>query len=150
MAEIVDIHGKVIKSEKTVGGLAHERLSNPEKTEVGETSQAASSDYMKQLMECCEEGLKANYKDDFYVAVIKKRERTMLNVLRCMFYHRQTMPSPMWDMDCWRVTQKGDLFYCWTLPDMQTGHDMMERPQDFKDDSPELLQFVYMFVNDML
>lgn len=139
------------EKKKTVGEYSAELLNNPEKMEIGDAAQGASKTYMRELINCAEKGIKENiYDGDFYIVVQRKRERHLVNVLRNMFYHRQTKPSPMWDMDCWRVTQKGDLFYCWTLPDRQTGEAMMEDPKHFQEDSPELLQWVYMFVNDML
>lgn len=152
MVKILDLDGNPVKEKKkTLGAQALEKLENPEKMQVGEAVEGTTKDYMDEIVKCAEDGLKnGNYTGDFYVVVMRKRERHMVNVCRCLYYHRQTRPSPMWDLDCWRVTQSGDLFYCWSLPDMQTGHDIMENPNHFKQDCPELVQFVWMFVNDML
>jgi len=146
MADIV----KIEEEKNTVGYESYQRLINPEKMEVGEVTEGTTKDYMAEIIKCAESGLKADYEGDFYVVAMRKRERHMVNVLRCFYYHRQTKPSPLWDMDCWRVTQAGDLFFCWSLPDIQTGHDIMENPDQFSPDSEELVQFVWMFVNDML
>ncbi|MGD2065717.1 MAG: hypothetical protein PVI43_00925 [Candidatus Bathyarchaeota archaeon] len=151
MSKIIDLYGQPIAKKPTVGEEAVKRMEKPDKMEVGEVREGTTKDYMKELTACATRGLdEANYTGDFYVIAMRKRERHMVNVLRTIYYHRQTKPSPMWDMDCWRVTQSGDLFFCWSLPDMQTGHDIMENPSHFKQDSPELVQFVWMFVNDML
>lgn len=137
--------------KKTVGEHAVNLLNKGEKIEVGELSEGCTQDYMEELQKTAIDGLdNGNYEDDFYVVVMRKRERHLINVIRTLFYHRQTKPTPCWDIDLWRVTQKGDLFFCYSLPDMQTGNDMVDNPEAYKDRSPELLQYVWMFANEML
>lgn len=148
MAKLYDLEGNEIR--ETVGKKAADKLVNPEKAEIGETTEGVTKEYMDNIIKAAEDGLKAHYEGDFYVCAQRKRERTLVNVLRTLYYHRESKPSPMWDMDCWRVNQNGDLFFCWSLPDMQTGHDMMDNPNNYLPECRDLVQFVWQFVNDMM
>ncbi|MGD8305088.1 MAG: hypothetical protein PVF17_00405 [Ignavibacteria bacterium] len=139
-----------MKNDKTVGQHCVDLLNESEKMEVGDLSSGCTKDYMNEIQKCAVDGLdNGDYEGDFYVVAMRKRERHMVNVMRCYYLHRQTKPTPGWDMDLWRVSQKGDLFFCWSLPDIHTGNDMLDYPEEFKD-TPDLLNFVHQFAQEKL
>lgn len=140
---------------ETVGKIAYDLLENPDKKQsVVETQQSMQTGYMDEIQTAAERAINESQypdQDEFYVIAMRKRERHMVNVVRMFYYTRATRPTPAWDIDVWKVDQKkGDLFYCYSLPDIKTGHMMLESPQDFLPEDSDLVSFVHQFANETL
>lgn len=135
----------------TVGKICAKLLEDPKPQQVGETSDAMLEGYMDEVQTCAQSGIDhGKYEGDFYVCALRRCERLITNIIRMQYYHRQTRPTPMWDMDCFRVTQQGDLFYCWSLPDQRTGMNMITHPEIYLPEFSDLVKYVTLFSQDKL
>lgn len=127
---------------KNVGKQAYDLLNRPDHQQsLVDTAQEMLKAYEKELELAYERGLDMGYKDTFYVCVMRRRERTMVNVVRQMFYPRRTKPTPMFDMDCWEAKPGRELKYLWSLPDQDTYHSMLLAPSEFDASEQQLCHF---------
>jgi hypothetical protein len=81
------------EERKTVGALSQELLKNPQEQSVIETQRKMQEDYLDELMQCAKrhEDIFGTEKP-YYLCVQTKRERLLSNVIRSLFYARQTRP----------------------------------------------------------
>lgn len=136
--------------ETTVGAEAVKLLSNPdEKQLVKDTSNEMIKDYMDNLESCVRRY--KDWTDPFYVVVLNRRERLLVNVIRNMFFARKTLPTPEYDQTVYYYDPKTDeLRYLWTVPDKETVMDMVLCPNEVRSSHFQLLEFCQLFVQGKL
>lgn len=136
---------------ETVGSIATKLMEKADGTQsIIDTQREAQKEYLKNLEICIESGLKKDYEEGFYVVCMRKKEQLLHNVITQRWFHRQTRPVPMWDCDLWKITNEGDVFFCWSLPDQVTGFKILEDFDYYMKEAPELAQTVMMFKDEQL
>lgn len=105
---------------KTVGQICKELLHNPDhKQGIIDTQREMTKEYLPEVTKCIE--AHKGWIQPFYVVVILKRERTLINVIRAYYTARQTMPTADYDQTVFKYfPATGDLKYLWTVPDIQS------------------------------
>lgn len=137
-----------LPSGQKVGQAVYDILSKPtESQEVGETLDAMTPRYYKELFATVEEN-KSRYKCPFYIVVLRKKEPWALNVLRQWYIARQTKPLasvlrnnyPNYDHDVWIVGSHGqDVQLEWTLPTAQDARTIMKNKFMYQEDVIECI-----------
>jgi len=113
------------KGKKTVGELALEQQLKPyyeaPVEEFGKEILQENENYMKNLWEAVDRGIKEYNTDYIYVAVLSLRERLIHNVLRNKFIPRQTCPTPTYCQSVFKYEKELDrLQLLWTIPDRES------------------------------
>ena len=115
-----------------------------------ELERAMHKDYEDNVYQCIERG-KKEYKNDFYVVVLTKRERIMKNVLRHYYLHRATCPTPNYDQTVYRYHHEHDaLEFMWVIPGKDTCEFMRDNALQVPELQRDLLRFVLDFYDDTL
>lgn len=111
---------------KTVGQASLEAREDTHTYEVGEVTEAAfgkqqnNKSFEQNLLETIESGRRA-YDGVYFVVVLNKRERLLPNVIRRLYFHRESCPTPEFDQTVYEIDPSQDrISYLWTLPDWQT------------------------------
>lgn len=113
---------------KTVGAAAVDLMSKgDQKQSLIDTQREMQKGYVDELVKCALSGAEVYGKSNpFYVCVQTRRERLLQNVIRNQFYHRQTRPSPTYDLALYHYEPKEEqLRFVWCIPDKQTCEEMM-------------------------
>lgn len=119
---------------KTVGKISQELLLKPDRKQgVIDTQREMNKEFIPGLEECVRRH--KHWDKPFYVVVINKRERLMVNVIRQYFLARKTLPTPDYDQSVFKYTPAtGDLEFLWVVPDIQTvtllAHNMIDIPNE--------------------
>jgi hypothetical protein len=147
--EIIDT--AEIEKRKTVGAISLELSKrDPGTHSADEQMREQLTDYEKNLYEC----IKANknlYTDDFYIVVLVKKEKLMQNVLRGLFFARQSCPTPDYDQTVYRYHKLEEkLEFMWVIPASNVVNFMSCNPQLVEPDKYELLSFVLKFIDGSL
>ena len=75
----------------------------------------------------------------------------MVNVVRNLFYYRQTRPRPEYDLALYTFDPKTEeLRFEWQIPDKETCHHMNENPYSFPAEERELVDTVVRFLSGNL
>jgi hypothetical protein len=120
--------------------------SQPDQT-VGETLEAASPDFCKE-MESCIENNKDKYKSPFYIFVLTKKEPWATNLVRNWIIARQTPPHAFEAMGQWANytktlyivdSHRGNVKLLWSLPAFNECITIAKSPQSF---DPDLVRWV--------
>lgn len=116
-----------ICAEKETVGSASLKLAETQDSfaaqEIQEAVHAGSNSelsYEDSVREAVKRGLEdeAIY-GDFYVVVLFKKERLLHNVVRQMFFYRQSCPTPQYDQTVYKyLRREEELEYLWTVPDV--------------------------------
>ncbi len=132
--------------KKTVGAIALDLLSKPlETTNPIEQMSEQLSDYEKEFYICLEGG-KKEFAGDFYVVVITKKERLMVNVLRNYFVRRASCPTPDYDQTLYKYIRHGDqVELLWCIPDRETCHIFRDNMLIIAPEEKKLLEYVLAF-----
>ena len=107
-------------------------------------------DYEKEINACIKHHSNI-FKEDFFVVVLRKRERLKDNVLRTYFFGRRSCPTPTYDQTVYKYSyHTGDIEFIWTIPDLETctvmNRDALLVPKEERD----LLNFVFDFYSGVL
>ena len=106
--------------KKKVGELTSDLLARPNldiKQSLMDTSKEMQKQYLPEIEKCIKTHEKL-WSEPFYVVVITKRERLIVNSIRQYFLARQTLPTPDLDQTVFKYTPAtGDLKHLWTVPD---------------------------------
>jgi hypothetical protein len=87
-------------------------------------------------------------KNDFYVVVLLRKERTMANVLRQQFFYRQTCPTPEFDQTVYKYHRgSSSLEYLWTVPDLMACTRLRHMKYHIADEQRLLYSMVEAFYN---
>lgn len=135
---------------KTVGAAAVELMSQGDQRQsVIETQREMTKEYIEELIKCAQDGAKKySHGNPFYICVQTRRERLLTNVIRSQFYHRQTRPSPEYDLALYHYDPKAEqLSFVWNIPDKETV-EMMSQPGYMPPaDQQQLYYFVKCFLS---
>lgn len=119
--------------------------------ELGEVQPDENARYLKILHDGVAKG-KDMFNTDFYIEVVKKKERLMPQILpRIWALPRHTCPTPFYDQDCYVYRKKDDVVeFIWAVPDPDTCNDLRRRAGNLGPEDQELLKFVNDFDNKIL
>ncbi len=135
-------------NDVTVGKFATDLLRKDDGHQVSAVDQATENtkDYIKNLDESVERGIKLFPTSDFYIHVETKKEKLLENVLRSYFIPRNSCPTPNYDQAVFKyLHEKGDLVFMWVIPDRGTCFYFKENWKEIPLEEKDLLQFIRMF-----
>jgi hypothetical protein len=133
---------------ETIGKIATDLIKKDDGYAVSAIDQAreCTEDYMKNLYEAVETGIKKYPMSDFYVHVETKKEKLLENVLRNYFIVKHACPTPNYDQSVFKYHhEKGDLVFMWVIPDRGTCFYFKQNYAQIPAEEKELLQFIRMF-----
>ena len=136
---------------ETVGKIAVDLAQKADnKHTVVEQMQENLTDYERNVIECAERGLK-QYNSDFYIVVLTKKEPLFENIIRNLFHHRKSCPTPQYDQVVYQYQYKQDaLKFLWCIPDKETCEVYKTYKSVVQPEERQLLQFVLDFDRGML
>ena len=113
---------KKIKKREKVGKISSDLLLRPdEKQGVIDTQREMTKGYIGHIEDLVTTGECRSWHYPFYIQVIQRRERLMVNAIRHHFVARKTLPEPGYDQDVWKYfPSTGDLKYLWSVPDQES------------------------------
>ena len=140
------------EERKTVGALSQELLKNPQEQSVIETQRKMQEDYLDELMQCAKrhEDIFGTEKP-YYICVQTKRERLLSNVIRSIFYARQTRPIPDYDLALYYYEPKDEkITFIWAIPDRESVEYIIENALYLPSDHADLIKFCHQFKENTL
>jgi hypothetical protein len=137
--------------KKTVGAYSYELQQKDEKINPIELQQAmhegneSEDSYENQVGIAVKRGEEL-YEGNFFIVVLFKKERLMMNVVRQFFMPRKTCPRPEYDQVVYKYNRgSSDLSFIWVIPDKQSCEsiplDILHYPKEQK----EFLNYVMDF-----
>ncbi len=103
--------------------------------------------FEEEVAICVERG-RSTYEKDFYVVVLLKKERLLHNVVRQLFFHRESCPTPEFDQILYKYHKERDeLEFIWVIPDKQFIDSLPLLRETLPDEQTELINFAYKFRN---
>jgi len=136
----------------TVGEKAAELLKNYKDNthSAYEQMREQLSEYDKSLYECYEKN-KNTYKDKFYIVVLTRAEKTMVNVIRNQFFTRHTCPTPEYDQTVYKCDKTTYIpQFLWTIPCEERCQMMFDCAAQVPPEEYCLLKFVQEFYDGTL
>lgn len=83
------------------------------------------------------------FRGDFYVVVLFKKERLLKNVVRQYFFPRESCPTPEYDQVVYRYFRKPEkLEFLWVVPDKNSTLDLSLNRSLLPLDQMQLLKFI--------
>ena len=130
--------------EKSIGEVGPDAIELQQAVHKGSNSEKS---YEESVWGAVDRGRKdPAVSDDFYVVVLVKKERHLQNVVRQLFFYRQSCPSPEYDQTVYRYVRKGDeIEFLWTIPNNAACQFMPQMGGDLPDDQKLLLEMVLAF-----
>lgn len=142
-------------SKKTVGQASLELSKSKDsftpvdiEREVHKGSNSKKS-YEEEISEAVYRGMNdALIKGDFYIVVLLKKERLLQNVVRQLFFYRQTCPTPEFDQTVYKFYRKhSNLEYIWTVPDLMACTRLRYMKHSIDEEQNLLFSMVQAFYN---
>jgi len=129
-----------------MGKLAQEaQQKDTDSLNAQELGAEMTKNYMAELFKTYQEGEKI-YKGDFFLVVLTKRERAMVNVLRNFFLHRSSCPTPNYDQAVYHYQKKEDrMVLLWVIPDREFCFYIKDNILGLSKELKDLSQFVFDF-----
>jgi hypothetical protein len=132
---------------KYISDTAHQAPDSRDPTEIRNVIRSDQS-YQDGLEDACHAFInKHRHRGDFFVSVLTKQERVLLNrVTRHYYIGRFTCPTPNYDTAAWKFNaklRKCELVY--QIGDKNSTIDMVRFPQFYAQLQPELLRYALMF-----
>lgn len=139
-----------MKRKKSVGQISSElklkEILSPSQHTVAEQGKEMLKDYMPNLLEATNRGVRENPKRDFYVVVLTKQERLMDNVFRHYFFYRLSCPTPTYDQAVYFYSHTNQtLEFIWVVPDIHTCRRFLSNSLSISPDEKCVLEFVMKF-----
>ena len=139
---------------KKAGQVAYDLLikaeDTPEPISVQELQEEGQKDYIPLLIKCADQG-KLLYDGDFFIEVNTKREKWTTNVLRNVFAHRISCPTPYFDQSVYMVHRASDqIEYLWTIPCKEGAQYLLDNAHNIHPDTKQALQMVLDFQDGTL
>lgn len=141
----------VMKEEKTVGQYSWELQQKDDKINPIDLQKAvhkgnkSEDSFESQVRLAVERGEKL-YEGNFFLVVLFKKERLMINTVRQYFLPRKTCPRPEYDQVVYKYERKAqDLSFLWVIPDKQTCESLPIQKSFIPLDQQEFAQFVSDF-----
>lgn len=146
-----------MSKKKTVGEYSYEmqmRDNSNEKIDVVEMQRemhkgsASDKSYEEEVWDTVDRGRKdATVDGNFYLVVLTKRERHLKNVVRNLFFYRQTIPRPEFDQTVYKYHRNDDeIEYIWTVPNNSTCHYLPTIQQDLPEEQMRLVHMIEAFM----
>jgi len=137
--------------KKTVGQEAYERLkAGPNTADAIELEREMHKDYEKNIFECIERGRKF-YSQPFYVCVDTKKEKVAENIVRNLFYHRLSCPTPTYDQTVYFFDRDKDtLEFIWVIPSKDTCLMFIQNWNNIVESERDLLTYILQFASGKL
>jgi len=136
---------------ENVGKYSYELQQKDEKINPIELQQAvhegneSEDSYENQVRLAVERGEK-DFDGDFYVVVLFKKERLMVNVVRQYFFPRKTCPRPEYDQVVYRYYRNShSLKFLWVIPDKETCEVLPLHKHLLPEEQKEFLKYVLDF-----
>lgn len=135
---------------KTVGELSQELLLRPDtKQGVIDTQREMNKQIIPEIEKCIKNH--KSWDDPYYIVILTKRERLLVNVIRQYFVARRSLPTPDLDQTVFKYTPKtGDLEYLWTVPDSTTVNMLVWSGMEIPEEQRDLYEFAYLFEHGQL
>ena len=135
-----------VHRDDTVGKIALELMQKtPDSRDPIELERELHKDYEKNIYECKDAGKKI-YNGDFFITVVTKKEPLMENVLRNMFIHRSSCPTPDYDQTVYHYSRKDRvLFFLWVIPSKDTCLLFKDNALEIVASEKELLNYILDF-----
>lgn len=143
--------------KKTTVGEESLKLREKSLTEVGpdaielqqEIHKGSNSEksYEEEVWETVDRGRKDSaISGDFYIVVLVKKERHLQNVVRQLFFYRQSCPTPEYDQTVYRYVRTADeIEFLWTIPNNAACMFLPQMKGDLPDDQKLLVEMVEAF-----
>lgn len=140
-----------MEKRETIGKLSHDLLYKDDQVHLVDQQRAMQEKYEDNVIEACESGKKLYTNQDFFVVVLTKKERLMMNVLRHYYFPRTTCPTPEWDQAVYAYSYADDhLQFIWVVPSKDTCKFLKDTALELPADERELLSFVLDFEDGTL
>lgn len=146
-----NVHLNGVGMSKTVGKHSYELQQKDEKINPIDLQRAVhegntdDDSYENQVRLAVDRGLQ-DYEGDFYVVVLFKKERLMVNVVRQYFFPRKTCPRPEYDQVVYKYHRHShSLKFMWVIPDKLSCETLPLHKNFLPDDQKEFLKFVLDF-----
>jgi len=108
------------------------------------------SGYNKNLEICIQDGIKQRH-GDFFVVVLRKRERIADRIVRSIFLHRLTCPTPNYDQIVYHYSRADNkLEELWVIPDKESCITLKSNVIEAAKHEKELLKYVLDFSDGTL
>lgn len=112
--------------------------------------EAMLSGFKENLQLCLEDGIKQRH-GDFFIVVLRKREALINRIVRNIFLHRLTCPTPNYDQIVYHYNKKEDkLLEIWIIPDRESCYLLKENALEASFNEKELLKYVLDFADGTL
>lgn len=110
---------------------------------------ASKKSYEEEVWETIDRGRKDDkITGNFYVVVLFKKERHLRNVVRRLFFYRQSCPTPEFDQTVYRYIKKGDVLeFLWCVPNNATVLNLNMRSTLLPEDQNELKEMCRAFTS---
>lgn len=106
--------------------------------------------YEQEIYTCIDRGLK-KYNGDFYIVVLYKRERALLNIYRAYYFPRESCPTPSYDQTVYKYHRKDSMIeFLWVIPDLETATVFKNHAFEIDPAELGLLNFVLDFYDGTL
>ena len=140
-----------MEKKKTVGAYSYELQQKDEKINPIELQQAmhegneSEDSYENQVGLAVKRGEEL-YEGNFFIVVLFKKERLMMNVVRQFFMPRKTCPRPEYDQVVYKYNRlSGELSFVWVIPDKQTCESVPMDILKYPTEQKEFLNYVMDF-----
>ena len=108
-------------------------------------AKSMTSKYLENLEECIKRGVKLRTAD-FFIIVLRKCEPLLPHIVRSIFIHRKTCPTPNYDQVVYHYNIKeGILDLLWVVPTRNACFTLKNNALDKYEENKELLQYVLDF-----
>lgn len=143
------------QDRETVGKIALDLRSSYQANDLAEVSDIGANSTkstMEEIWIAVDRGRKdTSITGSFYVVISQKKERILSNVIRQLFYYRQSCPTPTYLTSVFFYNRTDDeLFYLWSLPSKDRCFYMYQNKEFVPPEEYQLLGFVIDFIEGKL
>lgn len=125
--------------------FTEKKISDPTLYNALELGGKMLSGFNENLELCAQRGKKER-KGDFFIVVLRKRETVVDTIVRSLFIHRKTCPTPNYDQIVYQYIAKDDrLKEIWVIPDRESCHILKQNALQVDKSERDLLKFVLDF-----
>ena len=94
---------------ETVGSIALDlQKKDTHAIDVREQGAAMTAPYIDELLKTLTQAKQEVPDDNFFIVVLTKRERLLINVVRNYFFYRRTCPTPNYDQAVYQYVKEDD------------------------------------------
>lgn len=128
----------------SIGEIGPDAIELQQEIHKGSNSKKS---YEEEVWETVDRGRKdSTISGDFYIVVLVKKERHLQNVVRQLFFYRQSCPTPEFDQTVYKYYRKPDeIEFLWTVPNNAACMFLPKMGSDLPDDQQLLVEMVEAF-----